>query len=307
MAQIAENLKKSFSNLIESVKSWSNISSSQANENDEKEYVEAQNTESSTMQLRARGPTTPTGASINLAIKQMAEIAKYLKKKVLRLVNSVKSYGSSNTAAKDENDGEPNLKGEVLIQTRAVTVRAKGPTAPGKPRAPPASVLDSGSIPALFDESQIFKLMPLQNKSEEIIQCLNGRCIYLVGMMGSGKTIVGKVLSEALGYSFHDCDTLIEQVVGGTTVAEIFKLHGESFFRDNETEVLHKLSLMHRLVVSTDGGAVVRPTNWRHMQKGISVWLDVPVEALARRITAVGTGSRPLLHHDYGDPYSKVS
>ncbi|KAL3818862.1 hypothetical protein ACJIZ3_004767 [Penstemon smallii] len=67
----------------------------------------------------------------------MAEIAKYLKKKVLRLVNSVKSYGSSNTAAKDQNDGEPNLKGEVFIQTRAVTVRAKGPTAPGKPRAPP--------------------------------------------------------------------------------------------------------------------------------------------------------------------------
>ncbi|KAK4485975.1 hypothetical protein RD792_008629, partial [Penstemon davidsonii] len=165
----------------------------------------------------------------------------------------------------------------------------------------PASVLDSGSIPALFDESQILK-----NKSEEIKPCLNGRCIYLVGMMGSGKTTVGKVLSEALGYSFHDCDTLIEQAVGGTSVAEIFKLHGESFFRDNETEVLHKLSLMHRLVVSTGGGAVVRPINWRHMQKGISVWLDVPLEALARRITAVGTGSRPLLHHDYGDPYSKT-
>ncbi|KAL3818851.1 hypothetical protein ACJIZ3_004756 [Penstemon smallii] len=165
----------------------------------------------------------------------------------------------------------------------------------------PASVLDSGSISALFDESQILK-----NKSEEIKPCLNGRCIYLVGMMGSGKTTVGKVLSEALGYSFHDCDTLIEQAVGGTTVAEIFKLHGESFFRDNETKVLQKLSSMHRLVVSTGGGAVVRPTNWRHMQKGISVWLDVPLEALARRITAVGTVSRPLLHHDYGDPYSKT-
>ncbi|KAL3818863.1 hypothetical protein ACJIZ3_004768 [Penstemon smallii] len=63
MAQIAENLKKSFSNLIESVKSWSNISSSQANENDENQYLEAQNTEASTMQLTARGPTSPVGST----------------------------------------------------------------------------------------------------------------------------------------------------------------------------------------------------------------------------------------------------
>ncbi|KAK4417301.1 Shikimate kinase, chloroplastic [Sesamum alatum] len=165
----------------------------------------------------------------------------------------------------------------------------------------PASVLESDSYAASFDESKIIK-----NKSEEIEPYLNGRCIYLVGMMGSGKTTVGKVLSEALGYSFCDCDTLIEEAVGGSTVAEIFKLYGENFFRDNETEVLHKLSLMHRLVVSTGGGAVVRPINWRYMQKGISVWLDVPLEALARRITAVGTNSRPLLHHESGDPYSKT-
>ncbi|KAK6150527.1 hypothetical protein DH2020_015459 [Rehmannia glutinosa] len=216
----------------------------------------------------------------------------------------------------------------------------------------PASVLEAGSFPALLDESKIIKI-----KSEEIEPYLNGRCIYLVGMMGSGKTTVGKVLSEALGYSFYDCDTLIEEAVGGSTVAEIFKSYGEGFFRDNEengiarkkrcflgtsyqnlakifapfllvlhallhfngcshfslfrllflkTEVLKKLSAMHRLIVSTGGGAVVRPVNWRHMRKGISVWLDVPLEALARRITAVGTDSRPLLHHESGDPYSKT-
>ncbi|CAI9758268.1 unnamed protein product [Fraxinus pennsylvanica] len=165
----------------------------------------------------------------------------------------------------------------------------------------PAPMLESGCFPASLDETKI-----LENKAEEIEQHLNGRCIYLVGMMGSGKTTVGKVLSEALGYSFYDCDTLIEQTVGGTTVAEIFKLHGESFFRDNETEVLRNLSMMHRMVISTGGGAVVRPINWRYMQKGMSVWLDVPLEALARRITAVGTDSRPLLHHEAGDPYLKT-
>lgn len=165
----------------------------------------------------------------------------------------------------------------------------------------PAPVLESGCFPASLDETKI-----LENKAEEIEQHLNGRCIFLVGMMGSGKTTVGKVLSEALGYSFYDCDTQIEQAVGGTAVAEIFKLHGESFFRDNETEVLRNLSMMHRLVVSTGGGAVVRPINWIYMQKGMSVWLDVPLEALARRITAVGTDSRPLLHHESGDPYLKT-
>ncbi|KAL1569580.1 Shikimate kinase, chloroplastic [Salvia divinorum] len=164
-----------------------------------------------------------------------------------------------------------------------------------------ASVLESESSPAFLDESDIIK-----SKAEEVEPNLDGRSLYLVGMMGSGKTTVGRVLSEALRYSFLDCDALIEDAVGGSTVAEIFKLHGESFFRDNETEVLKKLSSMHQLVVSTGGGAVVRPVNWRHMRKGISIWLDVPLEALARRIIAVGTGSRPLLNHGDGDPYTKT-
>ncbi|XP_049391830.1 shikimate kinase, chloroplastic [Solanum stenotomum] len=164
-----------------------------------------------------------------------------------------------------------------------------------------ASVLESGCFSASIDEIETLK-----NKAEEVEEYLDGRCVYLVGMMGSGKTTVGRILAETLGYSFFDCDRLIEQAVGGTTVAEIFELRGENFFRDNETEALHKLSLMHRLVVSTGGGAVVRPINWRHMHKGISVWLDVPLEALAKRITAEGTKSRPLLHEESGDVYDKT-
>ncbi|KAG8640903.1 hypothetical protein MANES_13G076034v8 [Manihot esculenta] len=163
------------------------------------------------------------------------------------------------------------------------------------------SVLESGSSSASSDESLILK-----NKSQEVGPCINGRCIYLVGMMGSGKTTVGKILSQVLGYSFCDCDSLVEQEVDGTSVAEIFKLYGEGFFRNKETEALKKLSMMHRLVVSTGGGAVIRPINWKYMHKGISVWLDVPLEALAQRIAAVGTNSRPLLHHESGDEYTKA-
>ncbi|KAI3986100.1 hypothetical protein MKX01_031215 [Papaver californicum] len=146
----------------------------------------------------------------------------------------------------------------------------------------------------------------LKKKSQDVVPYMNGRCIYLVGMMGSGKTTVGKILSEVLGYSFFDSDKLIEQAAGGTSVAQIFKQYSESFFRDNESEVLKELSLMRRLVVATGGGAVIRPINWKYMKQGITVWLDVPLEALARRIAAVGTDSRPLLHHESGDPYTKA-
>ncbi|KAL7208388.1 hypothetical protein ACSBR1_030194 [Camellia fascicularis] len=82
------------------------------------------------------------------------------------------------------------------------------------------------------------------------------------GMMGSGKTTVGKVLSEALAYSFVDSDKYVEESLGGSTVAQIFKKFGESFFRDYESEALRNLSLMPRQVVATGGGAVIRPINW---------------------------------------------
>lgn len=165
----------------------------------------------------------------------------------------------------------------------------------------PAPILESGKLHAAFDDALILK-----NKSQDVLPYLHGRCIYLVGMMGSGKTTVGKILSQVLNYSFIDSDILVEESVDGTSVAEIFNLYGERFFRDKESEVLKKLSIMHRLVVSTGGGAVVRPINWKYMQNGISVWLDVPLEALAQRISAVGTDSRPLLHQGSGDAYTKA-
>lgn len=144
----------------------------------------------------------------------------------------------------------------------------------------------------------------LKQKAEDVLPYLNDRCVYLVGMMGSGKTTVGKILAEALGYSFFDSDKLVECNVGISSVAEIFQLYSEAFFRDNE--VLRDLSSMHRLVVATGGGAVIRPINWSYMRKGLTIWLDVPLDALAGRIAAVGTASRPLLHQESGDAYAKA-
>ncbi|XP_028755115.1 shikimate kinase, chloroplastic-like [Neltuma alba] len=165
----------------------------------------------------------------------------------------------------------------------------------------PVSALEAGGFQGSIDEELI-----LENISQEIEQHLNGRCIYLVGMMGSGKTTVGKVLSQVLSYDFYDCDDLVEDEVGGTSVADIFEHYGEGFFRDKETGVLRKLSMMNRLVIATGGGAVIRPINWKYMYKGVSIWLDVPLETLARRITAVGTESRPLLHNERGDEYTQT-
>ncbi|XP_062157599.1 shikimate kinase 1, chloroplastic-like [Alnus glutinosa] len=162
-------------------------------------------------------------------------------------------------------------------------------------------VLESGNSYASFDEDWLLK-----NKSQEVTSYLNGRSIFLVGMMGSGKTTVGRILSEALGYSFTDSDRYVELAMGGTSVAQIFEQRGEGFFRDHESEALRKLSLVPRQIVSTGGGAVVRPVNWKYMRQGITVFLDVPLDALARRIAAVGTDSRPLLNFESGDAYTKA-
>ncbi|KAL9229691.1 hypothetical protein vseg_005130 [Gypsophila vaccaria] len=162
------------------------------------------------------------------------------------------------------------------------------------------SVLESGGTPVALDDS-----LALKNKAVEIGPYLNGRCIYLVGMMGSGKTTIGKLLADVLGYSFIDSDSLAE-TREGMSVAEMFDRHGESFFREKETKVLEDMSTRHHLVISTGGGAVTRPINWRHMRSGVSVWLDVPIECLARRISAVGTGTRPLLRGEGEDAYTQA-
>uniref|UniRef100_A0A7N0TS03 shikimate kinase n=1 Tax=Kalanchoe fedtschenkoi TaxID=63787 RepID=A0A7N0TS03_KALFE len=164
----------------------------------------------------------------------------------------------------------------------------------------PGSTLDTESLWSSFDNG-----LMLKDKSQEIASFLDGRCIYLVGMMGSGKTTVGRILADVLGYCFRDSDKLVEQACG-KSVAELFQLYGEGYFREKESEALRTLSLMHRLVVSTGGGAVVRPINWKYMRRGITVYIDVPLEALAKRISAVGTASRPLLHHESGDAYTKA-
>lgn len=113
-------------------------------------------------------------------------------------------------------------------------------------------------------------------------------------MMGSGKSTIGKMLSQALGYCFFDTDTLIEQLAG-KTIPEIFSQDGEADFRQLETQVVAELSPFKNCIISTGGGAATKAENWGHMQAGISIWLHGPPTLLANRVLRDGIDSRPLL------------
>ena len=124
-------------------------------------------------------------------------------------------------------------------------------------------------------------------------QRLGGRSLYLIGMMGSGKTSTGRPLAERLGYGFVDADAVIEQAAG-CTIPEIFERDGEAGFRALEGQVLNAISQRHSLVVATGGGVVTQPENWGLLHSGIVIWLDVIPEQLIQRLRTDST-IRPLL------------
>ena len=130
-------------------------------------------------------------------------------------------------------------------------------------------------------------------------QRLGGRSLYLVGMMGSGKTSTGRPLAEQLGYGFVDADAVIEQAAG-CSIPEIFERDGEAGFRALESQVLNAIGQRHSLVVATGGGVVTQQENWGLLHTGIVVWLDVVPEQLMQRLRADST-VRPLLQTDDPD------
>lgn len=125
---------------------------------------------------------------------------------------------------------------------------------------------------------------------------LQGLNIYLVGMMGAGKTTVGELLAKEMGYKFFDTDSLITQIAG-KSIADIFAEDGEPTFRGLESQVLGEISSYARLVVATGGGIVMNPQNWSYLHQGLVIWLDVPISILVARLQndTQTANQRPLL------------
>jgi shikimate kinase len=134
---------------------------------------------------------------------------------------------------------------------------------------------------------------PAMASHSALAKRLEGLNLYLVGMMGTGKSAVGRPLAEALGYRFLDADQVIEQVAG-CPIPEIFARDGEAGFRALETAVLGQIASWHSLVVATGGGVVTQPQNWGHLHQGVVIWLEAPEELLLQRLQADPT-PRPLL------------
>ncbi|MEO1519561.1 MAG: shikimate kinase [Cyanobacteria bacterium J06633_2] len=121
---------------------------------------------------------------------------------------------------------------------------------------------------------------------------LRGVNVFLIGMMGSGKSTIGKRLAEQLNYRFFDTDAVIEKSAQ-RSINDIFSTDGETAFRALETEVLSQLSTYVRLAIATGGGIILERKNWSYLRHGIVIWLDTPVDVLYNRLK--NDVSRPLL------------
>jgi shikimate kinase len=119
------------------------------------------------------------------------------------------------------------------------------------------------------------------------------RTVVLVGMMGAGKTTVGRRLAPRIGLPFHDADAEIEKAAG-MSVSDLFTNHGEAEFRQGEARVIKRLLEGPPHVLATGGGALLNPdTRSIIKEKAVSIWIKADLDTILRRATR--RGGRPLL------------
>jgi shikimate kinase len=136
----------------------------------------------------------------------------------------------------------------------------------------------------------------------EISAALGTRSVVLVGMMGAGKSTIGRRLSTRLRLPFFDADTEIE-AAAGMSIPDIFEVHGEPDFRDGEARVIARLLDGGPAVLATGGGAFMREeTRNRIRNKAVSIWLKADVDVIMRRVKR--RPGRPLLQT--ADPAATV-
>lgn len=124
----------------------------------------------------------------------------------------------------------------------------------------------------------------------------SGPRLFLIGMMGAGKSTVGRLLARRCGFEFVDCDRELE-ARSGVTIATIFELEGEESFRRREAALIDELTLRSRIVLATGGGAVLDEDSRRHLHgRGLVIYLRASVDEILRRTQK--DRARPLLQTD---------
>jgi shikimate kinase len=119
--------------------------------------------------------------------------------------------------------------------------------------------------------------------------------VFLTGFMGVGKSTVGKILAQKLDRGFRDLDQCIEEQVG-LCVADIFKVHGEDFFREKESQVLSQVLSESVQVIALGGGTFLRESHRQALkEKGMTIYLQASVSTLHQRLKGQNLSLRPLL------------
>ena len=132
-------------------------------------------------------------------------------------------------------------------------------------------------------------------RGQPLSRRLGARSLVLVGLMGAGKSTVGRRLAQTLQLPFRDADHEIE-AAAGMTIPEIFAIHGEDHFRDGERRVIARLLQEGPIVLATGGGAFMNDeTRLRIAEHGISLWLKADLDVLMRRVRK--RHNRPLLQN----------
>jgi shikimate kinase len=141
------------------------------------------------------------------------------------------------------------------------------------------------------------------DREAEIVAALGKRLIVLVGMMGVGKSTIGRRLAGRLSVPFLDADAEIE-TAAGMSIPDIFEVHGEPHFRDGEVRVIARLLEGGPAVLATGGGALMREETRRRIgDKAVSIWLKAEVDVIMRRVRR--RADRPLLQT--ADPEGTVT
>ncbi|MUG64738.1 shikimate kinase [Paenibacillus sp. 7541] len=157
----------------------------------------------------------------------------------------------------------------------------------------------------------MFNLIPVKANTSPIGKHKRGvglnqvsQNIILIGMMGTGKTTVGRLVAERLGFQLLDLDAEIERMEG-RTIPEMFAEEGEAYFRKAESRALHNVLAAKRLVIATGGGAVLNPDNCAAMKQGGWVAaLTADAETIIERVR--GDANRPLLAGDVEERVRRI-